>query len=115
MVKLLRKIEPTLIVFESTGGLEMLAVSSLVKHRLPVVIINPRQIRDFAKVTGKLAKTDAIDAATIARFARGIRPQIRPFKDEQPQVLAALNTRRLPYDNSNCRNPHYFTQTSKME
>ena len=94
LVKFLRKIDPTLIVFESTGGLEMLAVSSLVPHRLPVVIINPRQIRDFAKATGKLAKTDAIDAATIARFARDIRPQIRPFKDEQTQALAALNTRR---------------------
>ena len=94
LVKLLRKIDPTLIVFESTGGLEMLAVSSLIQHRLPVVIINPRQIRDFAKATGKLAKTDAIDAATIARFARDIRPQIRPFKDEQTQALAALNTRR---------------------
>lgn len=94
LVKFLRKVDPTLIVFESTGGLEMLAVSSLVQHRLPVVIINPRQIRDFAKATGKLAKTDAIDAATIARFARDIRPQIRPFKDEQTQALAALNTRR---------------------
>jgi len=94
LVKFLRKISPILIVFESTGGLEMLAVSSLVQHRLPVVIINPRQIRDFAKATGKLAKTDAIDAATIARFARDIRPQIRPFKDEQTQALTALNTRR---------------------
>lgn len=94
LVKFLRKMDPSLIVFESTGGLEMLAVSSLVQHRLPVVIINPRQIRDFAKATGKLAKTDAIDAATIARFARDIRPQIRPFKDEQTQALAALNTRR---------------------
>jgi transposase len=61
---------------------------------LPVVIINPRQVRDFAKATGKLAKTDAIDAGTIARFARDIRPEIRPFKDEQTQALTALNTRR---------------------
>jgi transposase len=94
LVKFLRKTGPTLIVFESTGGLEMLAVSSLVEHQLPVVMINPRQIRDFAKATGRLAKTDAIDAATIARFARDIRPEIRPFKDEQTQALAALNTRR---------------------
>jgi len=94
LVKFLRKVDPTLIVFESTGGLEMLAVSSLVERQLPVVIINPRQVRDFAKATGKLAKTDAIDAATIARFARDIRPEIRPFKDEQTQALTALNTRR---------------------
>lgn len=94
LVKFLRNIDPTLIVFESTGGLEMLAVSSLVERQLPVVIINPRQVRDFAKATGKLAKTDAIDAATIARFAQDIRPQIRPFKDEQTQALTALNTRR---------------------
>lgn len=94
LVKFLRKIDPTLIVFESTGGLEMLAVSSLVERQLPVVIINPRQVRDFAKATGKLAKTDAIDAGTIARFARDIRPEIRPFKDEQTQALTALNTRR---------------------
>lgn len=94
LIKFLRKIDPALIVFESTGGLEMLAVSNLVQHQLPVVIINPRQIRDFAKATGRLAKTDAIDAATIARFARDLRPEIRPFKDEQTQALSALNTRR---------------------
>jgi transposase len=94
LVTFLRKIDPALIVFESTGGLEMLAVSSLVEHQLPVVIINPRQVRDFAKATGRLAKTDAIDAGTIARFARDIRPEIRPLKDEHAQALSALNTRR---------------------
>ena len=94
LVTFLRKIDPALIVFESTGGLEILAVSSLVEHQLPVVIINPRQVRDFAKATGRLAKTDAIDAGTIARFARDIRPEIRPLKDEQTQALSALNTRR---------------------
>jgi transposase len=91
---MLEKMNPTLIVFESTGGLEMLAVSSLVEHQLPTVIMNPRQIRDYAKATGRLAKTDAIDAETIARFARDIRPEIRPLKDEQTQVLSALNARR---------------------
>jgi transposase len=94
LVKFLRKIKPTLIVFESTGGFEMLAVSSLIEHQLPVVIINPRQVRDFAKATGRLAKTDAIDASTIARFARDIRPEVRALKDEQTQALSALNTRR---------------------
>ena len=94
LVTFLRKTDPALIVFESTGGLEMLAVSALAEHQLPVVIINPRQVRDFAKATGRLAKTDAIDAGTIARFARDIRPEIRPLKDEHAQALSALNTRR---------------------
>lgn len=94
LITFLEKINPTLIVFESTGGLEMLAVSSLVEQQLPTVIMNPRQIRDYAKATGRLAKTDAIDAETIARFARDIRPEIRPLKDEQTQTLSVLNARR---------------------
>lgn len=94
LIKFLKKIDPALIVFESTGGLEMPAVSSLIENHLPVVIINPRQVRDFAKATGKLAKTDLIDADTIARFARDIRPQVRPIKDEHTQLLSALNARR---------------------
>ena len=89
-----KKMDPQLIVFESTGGLEMLAVSSLIENNMPVVVINPRQIRDFAKATGKLAKTDSIDADTIARFARDIRPEVRPMKDEHAQLLSALNARR---------------------
>jgi transposase len=89
-----KKIDPSLIVFESTGGLEMLAVSSLLEKDLPVVVVNPRQIRDFAKATGRLAKTDAIDADTIACFARDIRPPIRPIKDEHTQLLSALSARR---------------------
>ena len=94
LIKYFKKIDPSLIVFESTGGLEMLAVSSMVENHLPVVVINPRQVRDFAKATGKLAKTDSIDADTIARFARDIRPEVRPIKDEHTQLLSALNARR---------------------
>jgi transposase len=93
-VKLLKRIDATLIVFESTGGLEMSAVSSLIENHLPVVVINPRQVRDFAKATGRLAKTDAIDAETIACFARDIRPPIRAIKDEHTRHLSALNARR---------------------
>jgi transposase len=93
-ITFIKKIDPQLIVLESTGGLEMLAVSSLVEKHLPTVVINPRQIRDFAKATGRLAKTDSIDADTIARFARDIRPEIRPIKDEHTQLLSALNARR---------------------
>ena len=94
LIKYFKKIDPSLIVFESTGGLEMLAVSSMIENHLPVVVINPRQVRDFAKATGKLAKTDSIDADTIARFARDIRPEVRPIKDEHTQLLSALNARR---------------------
>jgi transposase len=94
LVTFVRKIDPQLIVFESTGGLEMAAVSSLIENHLPVVVVNPRQVRDFAKATGRLAKTDSIDTDTIARFARDIRPEVRPIKDEHTQLLSALNARR---------------------
>ena len=94
LVKRLKKIGPQLIVLESTGGLEMAAVSSLIEHQMPVVVVNPRQIRDFAKAIGRLAKTDAIDADTIARFAQDVRPAVRPLKDEHSQLLSALNARR---------------------
>ena len=93
-IKRLTQIDPALIVFESTGGLEMLAVGSLMENHMPVVVVNPRQVRDFAKATGRLAKTDAIDADIIARFARDIRPELRPVKDEHTRLLSALNSRR---------------------
>jgi transposase len=94
LITFIKKIDPQLIVFESTGGLEMPAVSSLIENQLPVVVVNPRQVRDFAKATGRLAKTDSIDSDTIARFARDIRPEVRPIKDEHTQFLSALNARR---------------------
>jgi transposase len=94
LIKLLKRIDPALIVFESTGGFEMPTVSSLIENHLPVVVVNPRQVRDFAKATGRLAKTDSIDAATIARFARDIHPEVRPLKDEHTQLISALNARR---------------------
>lgn len=94
LVKFVKATDPALIVFESTGGLEMLAVSILSAQQYPVVVVNARQVRDFAKATGQLAKTDKIDAALIAEFARALRPQVRPLKDEQTQLLSALNARR---------------------
>jgi len=90
----LRSLAPTLIVLEATGGLELSCVGVLAAEGLPVVVVNPRQIRDFAKATGKLAKTDAIDAQVIARFGEAVRPEIREFKSLEMQELAALNTRR---------------------
>lgn len=85
---------PTRVIFESTGGLEMLAVGMLSAASLPVVIVNPRQIRDFAKACGLLAKTDKLDAKVIALFGQKIEPEIRPLKDEAAQELSALISRR---------------------
>ena len=94
LIKRLKPLEPRLIVFEATGGYETLAVSSLAVAGLPVVVINPRQIRDFAKSIGRLAKTDVIDAGVIARFASAVRPELRPLKDSPSQELTGLVTRR---------------------
>lgn len=85
---------PSRVVFEATGGLEMLAVGSLSAVSLPVVVVNPRQIRDFAKACGLLAKTDRLDAKIIAFFGDRIEPEIRPLKDEAAQQLSALISRR---------------------
>ena len=94
LAQTLNDFQPQLIVFESTGGYELLAVSTLYATGLPVVVINARQIRDFAKSIGKLAKTDSIDAQVIAHYASAVRPQLRPLKDKLTQELAALVTRR---------------------
>ena len=85
---------PTLIVLEATGGFESAAVAALAKLGLPVVVVNPRQVRDFAKSMGRLAKTDAIDALTLALFGERVRPALRPLPDEAAQLLDALLTRR---------------------
>lgn len=83
-----------LVVMEATGGHERQAVAELSLAGLPVAVVNPRQVRDFARATGKLAKTDAIDAAVLARFAEAVRPAVRPLPDEQAQALAELVARR---------------------
>jgi transposase len=72
----------------------MNAVRHLAAKRLPLVVINPRQVRDFAKATGQLAKTDAIDARILARFGEAVKPEVRPLKPLELQKLDALNTRR---------------------
>jgi transposase len=94
LIKRLKPIESQLIVFEATGGYETLAVSSLAAARLPVVVVNARQVRDFAKSIGQLAKTDRIDAGVIARFASAVKPELRPVKDSPSQELTGLVTRR---------------------
>ena len=94
LVERLRALPPTLIVLEATGGYELLAVAALAAAMLPVVVVNPRQVRDFAKATGQLAKTDRIDADILARFADVVRPAVRPIANAEAQELEALLTRR---------------------
>lgn len=93
-VKRVQVLQPTLIVLEATGGLEVPLAGALAAAVLPVVVVNPRQVRDFARATGQLAKTDRLDAHILAHFAEAIRPPIRPVPDEQTQALAALVARR---------------------
>ena len=90
----LRELKPTLVVLEATGGLQIPLVAALGQAKLPVVVVNPRQVRDFAKATGRLAKTDAIDADVIAHFGEAVRPKVRPLKDAEAQELTDLLARR---------------------
>ena len=90
----LQQLQPTLIVLEATGGFEITVAAALAAANLPLAVVNPRQIRDFARATGRLAKTDALDAAVIAHFAEAIRPQPRPLPSEQAAILAELVARR---------------------
>ena len=85
---------PALVLLEATGGLELPLVAALAAAALPVVVVNPRQVRDFARATGTLAKTDALDAGVLAHFADVIRPDVRPLKDAETQVLNSLTGRR---------------------
>lgn len=94
LVKRLAEIQPTLIVMEATGSLERQVSAALGGAGLPVVVVNPRQVRDFAKATGQLAKTDSIDALVLARFAEAVRPAVRPLPDEVTLELRALTSRR---------------------
>jgi transposase len=95
VVRHLRKQEEiALVVLEATGGLEQPAAAALAFAGVPVAIVNPRQVRDFAKAVGRLAKTDRIDAAVLAHFAEAIRPEARPLANEQARELAAVLLRR---------------------
>ena len=90
----LRDLTPALIVLEATGGFEITVAAALASAGLPLAVVNPRQIRDFARATGRLAKTDALDAQIIALFAERIRPKPRPIADADSQALAELMARR---------------------
>lgn len=97
LVRRLKAFLPDLIVLEATGGIESLVVAALGAASLPVVVVNPRQVRDFAKATGRLAKTDILDAQVLALFAERVRPTPRPLPDKEAQELSALIARRRQY------------------
>lgn len=94
LVSRLKVLGPAMVVLEASGGLELPSVAALTAASLPVVIVNPRQVRDFARATGTLAKTDALDAAVLAHFADAVRPPVRPLRDAETQVLNSLVARR---------------------
>ena len=86
--------QPELVVLEATGGHETVVATTLASAGLPVAVVNPRQVRQFARAVGQLAKTDALDAHLLARFAEVVRPEPRPLRDAAAQTLAALVARR---------------------
>ncbi len=93
LIERLKKSEVEKVVLEATGGLQLNVVAALAEVKLPVVAVNPRQIRDFAKSIGVLAKTDRIDAKVIAQYAEAARPEVRPLKDAEAQELDAIMAR----------------------
>jgi transposase len=94
LVERLATLGPALVVLEATGGLEVRLAAALAAAGLPVAVVNPRQVRAFARATGRLAKTDRLDAEAIARFAEAVRPPVRPLPDEATRRLGALVARR---------------------
>jgi transposase len=94
LVARLQALPPALVVLEATGGWETTLAAALATAGMPVAVVNPRQVRDFARATGRLAKTDQLDAHVLAHFAATVRPVPRALPDAQAQELAALVTRR---------------------
>ena len=94
LVDRMQGLAPTLIVLEATGGYEVAVAAALASAGLPVAVVNPRQIRDFARATGQLAKTDRLDAAANARFAEGVQPEVRALPSVEAQALGELMARR---------------------
>ena len=94
LVSQMKGLDPALVLLEASGGLELPLVAALAVAALPVVVVNPRQVRDFARATGTLAKTDALDAAILAHFADAVRPSVRPLRDAETQALNSLTARR---------------------
>jgi transposase len=95
LLKRLTALKPQLIVLEASGGYELLATAALAEAQLPVALVNPLAVRQFAGATGKLAKTDKIDAQVLAHFAEAVRPELRPLPDQEQQLLKAALQRRV--------------------
>jgi len=95
LIERLRSLHPTLIVLEATGGLELPLVAEIASAGLPIAVVNPKRIRDFARSVGQLAKTDKLDARIIAQFAQMVRPGVRHLRTEEEEHLTALLTRRM--------------------
>lgn len=87
-------LDPALVVLEATGGFERAAATALAVRGLPIAVVNPRQARDFARATGRLAKSDAIDAAVLARFAEAVRPAPKALPDQEAREFSAILSRR---------------------
>jgi transposase len=94
LVERARRLKPALIVVEATGGYETPLVASAAAEKLPIVAVNPKQVRAFAKAIGRLAKTDALDAAVIAHFAEAVKPEVRALPSESSDKLRETLTRR---------------------
>jgi transposase len=94
LIERLRPLAPDLVVVEATGGFETVVAAALAGARLPLVVVNPAQVRHYAQALGRRAKTDPIDAAMIARFGHDTKPDLRPLPDEATQLLADLVARR---------------------
>ena len=94
LVARLDALQPALIVLEATGGYERPLAAALAAAGLPLAVVNPRQVRDFARATGKLAKTDALDAQALAHFAEAVQPPARPVPNAEEAVLGAVLARR---------------------
>jgi transposase len=94
LTRRLGAITPRLVVLEATGGFETVVAASLAAAGMPIAVVNPRQIRDFARATARLAKTDTLDAAVIAHFAEAVNPPVRPLADAQARLLGELMARR---------------------
>ena len=94
LVAELQVLQPDMVVLEATGGLEIPLAAALAASSLPVAVVNPRQVRNFAKAVGRLAKTDALDAQVLAHFAEAVQPPVRTLPDADTQELHSLSTRR---------------------
>jgi transposase len=105
-VSRLRKVRPTLVILEATGGLEQPVAAALALAGLPVAVVNPRQVRNFAKAVGKLAKTDTLDAKVLPHFAEAVRPEPRPLPDDKAQLLSAKLLRQAAEAKADHRDDH---------